>query len=436
MIKTLETPASEFTADELLKLKKNATLPALGQIIADSQLGEARCNTERHKIKIVREDVTKILAGYITAREQDIPVYKAMYGQRKNAPLENLLIAPRIYRDEIRPLLRKEESAMSVIRCANALGALNGVLVTQRCLDFLRWDYPVLRRVSFDFSPEPVQFGQTITTRLTSVPLPGRYDSAAGYANGNAVTTDASFQINTHGFVQIAFSANDLSATKRLLFPEQNEGLHHAMGLDLCTNLFALATPANFPGQIADNSNGFPSSLAVPGTTVVAPDQMSRSSVIAVKSALNQRGATGGIRTLLLTELYHDGLEGDMTMIGNDYSDSADIERVPAVSRLPMVAQFQPLEAPYLPYQNQLQGFGFRADALAIAVRPPADYAKIFKGVDGGGLMELVTNPETGLTVAMALFIDHKLGMAYMRIAYMFGVGVGNKLAGQLITAA
>ena len=243
------------------------------------------------------------------------------------------------------------------------------------------------------------------------------------------------FNLNTHGAAQIAYSANDLSGTRRLLFPEQQEGIHHTMGLDICTALFALVTPANFPGQVADGSAGLPSSVAVPGKTVVEVDQMGRSAVIAVKSALNQRGATGGIRTILLTELYHDALEGDMVMIGNGNDD--DPMGLKAYSRLPMVAQFQPLEAPYLPVAANLRGFAFRADALAIVCRPAADYSKVFREIqDGGGIMEMVTDPDTGLTVAMALFIDHKLGRAYMRIAYMFGVGVGNAVAGQLICSA
>ena len=135
---------------------KSSTLsyrPASGEIVSSEEdaAASAFAAIESAKISIVRESVENCLRGYMRAREDDLLIYPHITAKGNNGLS---LKGPKIYRDAVRPLLEKEESAMAVIKCANALGTLNGVLVTQRSLDFLRWDYPALFRVSFDFSPE------------------------------------------------------------------------------------------------------------------------------------------------------------------------------------------------------------------------------------------------------------------------------------------
>ena len=159
---------------------------------------------------------------------------------------------------------------------------------------------------------------------------------------------------------------------------------------------------------------------------------MNRGIVVAMKAALNQRGAILGNRTLLLNEQYHALLENDTTIVGNLINQ--DSNHAIKTARLPIIAGFQPFESPYLPTTNSLVGFGFRQDALVLATRLPGDYSKVFEGVDGGGKTEIVTNPDTGISVMLVMFVDHHLGTASMRIAYMFGVAVGNPLSGQILS--
>jgi hypothetical protein len=401
-------------------------------------------------VAIIRESIRDSLSGYVNARRSDADIYPLITPSGKNV---DMLAAPDIYALELRPLLSRSESAKEIMRCAstweedqplatnagaimraaNSLGTLSGVLVAQKSLDLLRYEFPELDRVSINFSPESVNFNQAVTTRLRAIPSAGRYDPVAGYPDSDVKDSDVTLTVNQHGCVQIVYTANDLAATTRLLFPEQNEGMHQAIGLDMVQSLMALITPANFPGQAGDGSLGLPTSLAVPGTTVAALDQFARPTVIAMKAALNQRGATGGTRSLLLSEMYHAGLEGDTTIVGNLIN--VDSNRAITTGRLPVIAGFQPYESPYLPTTNNLAGFGFRADALAIVARLPNDYSKVFPGVTGGGIVETITNPDTGFSVMLVMFLDHKFGQTRMRLAYMFGTGPGNKLAGQLLTS-
>jgi len=63
--------------------------------------------------------------------------------------------------------------------------------------------------------------------------------------------------------VQIVYTANDLASTARKLFPEQEEGMHYAIALNVVNALTALMTPANFTGAAAGNP-GFGVAAAKP----------------------------------------------------------------------------------------------------------------------------------------------------------------------------
>ena len=394
--------------------------------------------SRRQEVTLGEEDINRVCVQYIKAMEKDQDLYPYMTGKGAKK-FEAKLEAPRIYKDAIQARLADPKSSDAVMRCANALGTLAGVLVVQRRLDLLKYEFPEINRCTTDFSAEPVDFNQQITTRTTTPQAASRYVAptyvnnapAGGYVDNSVADTDVIVTINQHGYVQFTFTANDLASTKRLLFPEQEEGMHFSMGYDLVNTLLALVTPAAFPGQPGGGAGT--AAMAVPGSTVATPDQMNRQVVIAMKAALNQRGAILGKRTLLLNEQYHAALESDTTIVGNLINK--DSGEAIATSRLPKIAQFDPYEAPYLPAANNLVGFGFRQDALVMACRLPNDYSKVFPGVTGGGVTQIVTNPDTGLSVVLTMFIDHRGGSASMRIAYMFGVAVGNPLSGQLLVS-
>ena len=126
----------------------------------------------------------------------------------------------------------------------------------------------------------------------------------------------------------------------------------------------------------------------------------------------------------------------DTTVVGNLINvDSGDSIQD---GTLPIIAGFKPIEAPYLPATaagaGTLAGFGFRSDAFALAARTPNDYSKVFPAVTGGGVVEIVTNPDVGLSVMLVMFLDHKLGQTRMRVAWMWGVAVGNGKCGQTLS--
>ena len=304
----------------------------------------------------------------------------------------------------------------SVIQAANSLGTLVGDLVTQRALDLLKLRFPVLNRISTDFSPENAAFNQTIRTRIRTVPGVTDYSPATGYATSDVTSTDVNVTLNAHKAVQIAFTANDLASTRRMLFGEQEEGIHYALGKSLVDALYALLAPVTFPAKTIQALAGF-----------------GRATVVSMARDLSKRGVPTTHRTLLLYSDYFAALASDSALVS-----LAAYQRPELITsyQLPNVAGFDIYEAVNLPPAGNLTGFGFSPDALILATRLPNDYTTVFPGASGGGVTTVVTNPDTGMSVMLVQYLNHQLGQAVMRVAFMFGVAAGQTPSGQLLVSA
>ena len=368
------------------------------------------------------ERITAARGSVEITNESVINVVKA-YAAKADAKERGLL-----YAKEIRGRMIKPEEFDYVIRAANTLGTVSGTLITQRTLDLLKINFPALGRISTNFTSQQfdavgqgAKYNQTIATRLVTVPTVGTYHVDNGYVSANAVATDVPVTIDAHKFIQVDFNANEAQSTRRLLFGEQEEAMHYAIGLDLMDAIYALFTAANYT-QTA---------------TTEALVDFDRSTVIDVGIAMQSgsagRNANNGTRTVLLNPNYYGKLAEDTVVVSNLNNTQAG--GAIATGVLPMVHGFMPVEAPNLITTGNLVGMGLRADAVALATALPTDYANQ-PGLPATALQQVVTNPDTGLSVQLTLFTNHQLGKTYMRLAWMRGQAVGNLKAGQRIISA
>lgn len=345
----------------------------------------------------------------LEARDGTVEVLRAF--QAKSSPKER----SSIYAREISPLLSKGVR-LGPILAANSLGTLSGELVTQRALSLLKLSFPMLSAISTDFSDAPIAYGQTVKTRLRAVPAVTDYNAVTGYATSDAATTDVPVVINNHKAVQIGFNANELASTDRDLFGEQAEGAHYALGKALVDALYALILAANY-------TNATTKALAT----------FSRTDMTAMAKAMYNRAVPAAGRFVLLNPDYYEKLQSDPTIVN---LAAYQMPEVITQYKLPPVAGFQPYQAVNLPNTGNLTGFGGTPDVLALATRMPNDYTIALPGATGGGVVQTVTNEDTGISVMLVMFVDHKLGGAYWRIALQFGAAVGNGAAGQRLISA
>lgn len=327
----------------------------------------------------------------------------------------------KIYAHQLRPKMESEDGLYHVMLAANSLGTLSGVLLTQRTLDLLKIEFPLLSRISTKFTDERFDpamigragFNQTIVTRLTSVPAVGTYSEDLGYVSSNAETTNVSVTIDAHKFVQVDFNLNEMSTVRKLL-AEQETALHYAIGKDLVDSIYDLFTAENYPET----------------PTIRALVDWDRTGVIAIGAAMQGgsagRNANTGTRTLLLDSSYHAELCKDETVASNAYNRG--VETI-STGVLPLVSGYLPVDAPNIASGSRV-GVGLRADAVALATALPTDYANQ-PGLPATALQEVVTNPDLGLNVQLTVFQDHKGGRTFMRLAWMRGRAVGNRKCAQ-----
>lgn len=345
-------------------------------------------------VHIVAEDKAAVLAAY--AAEQD---------PRKRG---------RIYARELAALAAKGDLT-SVCAATNTLGTLAGSLVTQRALELLKQRLPTLSAISTDFSENAVKFGQVVVSRIKTVPTVGTYSAANGYVSANTTTTDVPVTINQHKFSQVDFNAEELGGTDRDLIGEQAETMFYALGKDVTDFVLALIT------------NAFTNASTITAANFARP------SVIDIAGALNGRGVPDMGRFLLLNSTYFGSLAKDTTIANFAAYQRGEIL---TAGQLPPVHGFSVIEAPGLPTAGNLTGFAGTASTLVVATRLPNDYTRALPGANGGGVVRTVTEPNTGLSVQLVEWVNHQMGAAYARAAWMYGAARGQLAAGQRVISA
>ncbi len=419
--KLIELRAKEDAKAAVKKAVEIGALPA-----ADTALQakwEERCAKDPSAIELLAAIPAspllasgRLTSGVIVGAGDYRNAIKA-YGEEKNSRERG-----RIYAKDIRALMATEEGCDAVIKAS--LGTLVGSLVTQRTLDLLKISFPPLSRMSTKLTDQPCLIGEGIITRLVTVPSVGTYHATNGYVGAEPAVTDVTLTPATtdHKFVQIELMNNDLNATRRLLFGEQDVAVHYALAKDLFDTIYALFVAANYTET----------------ATTEALANFDRQTVIdigvAMQSGSANRNANTGTRTLLLNPTYFGKLCKDTTIVGNLVNPNAGNSI--ADGTLPIVHGFLPIEAPNLPTSANLAGFGMRADAVALAMGIPDGYTNALPGVPATALQQVITNPDSGMSVQLTEFVDHKLGKAYMRIAWIRVAGVGNPKAGQLLLSS
>lgn len=306
---------------------------------------------------------------------------------------------------------------------ANSIGTVSGTLVTQRTLEFLHFVFPVLSMITTDFSELQAQLNQTITTRSLNPPTVASYDVNTGYAQTDQSATDVSVTIDQHKYVQTTFNANVLSGTVRRLFDEFAQPNAYAMAKDMVEAVYALILNANYSSA-----------------TTQGIDDFSRGDVIDMGTALTLRGVPAGSknRALLLHSSYYAKLAKDSGAVLNAVTALAAFQRPEIIEEgvIPEMHGFKVIDAPNIPDNGEnLVGAGFSKSALVLATRLPMDYTQVLPGASFGNVT-VVTNPDSGFSVMQVEYVDHKLGTANQRLAWLYGKAKGQPNALQRLKSA
>jgi hypothetical protein len=371
----------------------------MGRLLQDS----ARSTSREDKFRL-GEEFSAIYAGSFADTDRNRDVRNRLINSRLQVAADAILAAD--------------------VTDAN-LGTLAGTLVTQRTLELLKFVFPALNRFTTDFSDEPATYNQTVMTRIVTVPAVVTYSTATGWPDTTAATTDVPVVLNNHKGVQITFGEQLLASTMRRLFSEFAEASAYSLAKALVDALYAVLTDANFTNNTISTSAAF-----------------NRAAVIDIGVALTLRGVPLGLgnRTMLLWPAAFGNLEKDPAMV--QFATNVPKPEIVTDGVTPQsafainVEAFNIYSSPNMPSNNaNLVGFAGSRSALCIVTRTPNDYTTVMPGSSFGNV-QIVTDPDIGISVMQVQYVSHVMASATSRIALMYGVAPGQTLAGQMIKAA
>jgi hypothetical protein len=347
----------------------------------------------------------------------------------------------------IRAEALKAKFGGDAVKAANAVGTLAGTLVLQRTLQLLRRKLLFLTKISTDFSAEGAKINQVINTRTRSIPTVVNYDppvgqtdadgnagAGTGWADSDANTTDVNVHILPPIGVQVTYDTLLLGSTVRNLFQEQVEPMVYALSVKMVKAWVSLFTAANF-SHTADQPD--PSGPAVAwgavGVSIGAPGNFTAKNLVDVTNGLDAFLNPDFDRLVMLQPAYYNALLKDPALVAYLYAGSIQALTTGVLPELfgYMLQKSQALNDLTAP----VVGMALTPSATLLASRLPQDYSQVFPDMPPTAIVEAVTEPETGLSLQMVRYVDHKLAETRARAAVCLGAAKGQKNAGILLTS-
>jgi hypothetical protein len=284
---------------------------------------------------------------------------------------------------------------------ANTLGNVNnGRLIAQKALTTLLARFPVLNNVAHNFSDKALKYGETLNARVVTATTAGAFDPAVGYVATDRAQVDIPVVLNNHIHHTYGITDQERSSSQIDLIQNFADTAAYSIGSKIMQTLFGLALNANFANKITKAVGSF-----------------DRTVVVDLAVDLNSRFVPDMNRSLVLSSLYFGALEKDITIVGNLYNKDGDI----GANRLPNVHGFDVTEFAQLPSNSEnLVGLAISPEALGIVTSIPE-----MPGVREGGLMSVVTDDRTGLSVLLRQWYDWTKGVENRTLTLMFGVAKG-----------
>lgn len=304
---------------------------------------------------------------------------------------------------------------------SNTLATLAPSLVAQRTLDYLKEMFPPVLRMFIDFTPQKVLLNQSITTRIPGASA--AYDASTGYSAAGVTDLDRPVTASNFKATSIAFTAAEMSGTNRDLVNEHAAACANSLGQDLLDVLCALFVNANYPtatNRIQEDAANY-------------DDDTLRN----IRKKLNGRKASQLGRIGIINSDAFEALSGDSlitTQLANPNAQR-DFSLAPMLLR---ARGFEIIEYPQLPANSiDLNGVFLAAGGIVGAVGVPADANApgMFPGVPNVAAIEVVTDPDTGMSVLQRLWKNSNGGIQ-MDLAWIFGFAKGDANQVELICEA
>lgn len=341
-----------------------------------------------------------------------------------------------------KPIIRAGDdvSIMDIVRAADTTDANVGTIATglilMRNLGFLKNKLGWMPYISTDLRNEPALYNQPVFTRYITPPATVQFDTTNGWVAQTPSTTDVTVTINQHYGVPINFQTQLLGSTVRALFAEQQGAQIYSLAEKVNTQFLTTLFAATWSGTIAS----YTKALA----------NFNITSLVDLKLAMTIGKVPDVGRFALLHSAYHDALLRDSNLIlANTLMaalgrDSASYN----TGELPILFGIKPLESQLAAATNGVLagitdpnnlgpinqvGFAGNMSSMLFVSRIPQDYTTVLPGIPATAAIEIITDPDSGLSMMFTKYIDHKLASTTARVSLMWGSAQGDPRQGLII---
>jgi len=388
----------------------------------------------------------------IKACELQDKQYSMLKGGNAKGAHQTSIEATTILTREIMPLVRaslngKDDYMLKDLVRANDVtdanvGTLAGSLVLMRNLGFLKNIINFINYISTDLRNEPATYNQPVFTRYIVPPSVTAYNTSTGWADSTPSTVDTSVTLNKHNGVQVTFDTQLLGSTVRNLLSEQVSAQTYALGEQVCIDFLTALFGASWTGIVNKVTLGAASSFGL--TSLVS---------LKNRATLSKMPPTG--RFFLAHSTYHDAILTDSNLVTAKAITALVNKDLSALesAELPVLYGLKPLESQLASYNsgvatpptigtdgsvtftgvNQVGFLGNMSSMLMVA-RIPQDYTTAFKDIPATAAVQVVTDPDSGLSMLNCKYVNHQLAKVSNRLSLMYGFGQGDKRQGIVLT--
>jgi len=407
--------------------------------------------------------------AYVTAREpMDKLIRAGNWKAAQDLASESAIIGQRELMGKVDAggdfMLRDVIRAADFTDPDSQVGTLATGLVVMRNLGYLVNMLP-LKKISTDISSEPAQFGQPVLTRyitppgvLTWVPGTGFTSDATTISNASAgttqsgavttsgtrtisapSTTDVTVTMNMFKATEIEFPISKLSSTIRNLFGEQRGAQMYSLAENINQHLLATLFAATWTGA----KNVYTKSL----------ENWNIKGLIGLKNALTINKCPMPGRFALLHSFLYDKLLEDANLLTAKSilalinKDASSFES----GQLPDLFNISPIESQLssatnagalttwtddtTPGTTNIVGFAGDISSALFVSRAPQNWTTLATqlGVPLTAAVEIVTEPESGLSVLVFKYADNGRMSMVQRVCLMWGDAQGDPRKGVLL---
>ncbi|TXH52222.1 MAG: hypothetical protein E6Q97_16615 [Desulfurellales bacterium] len=377
-------------------------------IIAQLQQLPARQVQQPLGVEVVAEDVRSIITGY---KEHDKPFAALSRG--------NVVAARDLSRASIARAMHFQKHASQILQVMNTntvdTTLKRSVILQTAIFDFVRRIAPI-RMFASVFGSVPLEGDDKVQVPLYDLDATAStsWDAGNGYVAGNTTTDNREISVTSRKYQAANFSSQELARQPFLNVQNLTRLKFEKLAYDVFADVLSVVTNANFGAAVKTE----------PASAFDSED------LADLKYECRTWPEMG--RSLFLDSAYDANLLKD---VGFKHALNAASDSVAKEGRLfPRVFGFDYIENPNIPGNSEnLVGFAAFQSAILFAQAPIMPSEEVRRN---GTIYDLVTDPQTGITVETRSFGDSQLDTATHVVECNYGFAKGNGNALKRITSA